>query len=91
MPVKVRVPQPMRGLTGGAGEVQVAAGPLSAVIMELEAHHPGMRERLCDESGELRRFVNIFINGEDARFLDGLATPVKDGDEVSIIPAMAGG
>jgi molybdopterin synthase sulfur carrier subunit len=91
MAVKVRVPMPMRSLTNGAGEVAVAEGSLSAVIVQLERDYPGMGERLCDEGGELRRFVNVFVNGEDARFLNGLDTPVKDGDELSIIPAMAGG
>jgi len=91
MPAKVRVPMPMRSLTSGAGEVQVVAGSLSTIIAQLERDYPGMRERLCDEDGELRRFINVFVNGEDARFLEGLETAVRDGDELSIIPAMAGG
>ena len=91
MPAKVRVPMPMRSLTSGAGEVQVVAGSLNTVIAQLERDYPGMGERLCDEDGELRRFINVFVNGEDARFLEGLETAVRDGDELSIIPAMAGG
>lgn len=91
MPAKVRVPMPMRALTNGAGEVSVTSGSLTSIIAQLEQAYPGMRERLCDEEGELRRFINVFVNGEDARFLDGLETRIKDGDELSIIPAMAGG
>ena len=64
---------------------------MSALIDDLEKRHPGLKERICDESGQVRRFVNIFVNGEDIRFLEHLATPVKAGDEVSIVPAIAGG
>ncbi|MFH1485316.1 MAG: ubiquitin-like small modifier protein 1 [Chloroflexota bacterium] len=91
MSVRVRIPAPLRRLTRGEDSVAFEAGDLSHCVEALEAQFPGMKERLCDESGELRRFVNVFVNGEDVRFLEGLATPLKDGDEVSIVPAVAGG
>jgi molybdopterin synthase sulfur carrier subunit len=71
--------------------VSADGGSVAECIASLEASYPGLKERLCDESGEIRRFVNIYVNGEDVRFLQGLATPLKDGDEVSIVPAVAGG
>ena len=91
MPALVRIPQPLRGLTGDQAIVEAASGSLSDCIEALERSYPGMRERLLDDSGELRRFVNVYINGEDVRFAAGLATAIKDGDDVSIIPAVAGG
>ncbi len=91
MPATVRIPQPLRGLTGDLPTVEGTVGPLSACIEALERSYPGMRERLLDEEGELRRFVNVYINGEDVRFADGLATAVNEGDDVSIVPAVAGG
>lgn len=91
MSIRVRIPSPLRRLTSGQDSVTLDAGELGQGIEALEASFPGMKERLCDESGELRRFVNIFVNGEDVRFLSGLNTPLKDGDEVSIVPAVAGG
>ncbi|HXW83217.1 MAG TPA: ubiquitin-like small modifier protein 1 [Candidatus Binataceae bacterium] len=91
MSVKVRVPTPLRRFTGGVGEVTAEGGTLAAVIEDLERRHPGMRERLMDDKGELRRFVNIYINGEDVRFLQQLTSKVKDGDDISIVPAIAGG
>ncbi len=91
MTVKVRIPTPLRRLTGGADEVEVEAGSIGELIEALEAKHPGIKERLCDERGELRRFVNLYLNDEDVRFLQGVETPLKDGDEVSIVPAIAGG
>ena len=88
---KVRIPTPLRGISGGKDIVSIKAGDLQGCIEELEAQHPGFRDRLCDESGEIRRFVNIYVNGEDVRFLEGLSTPLKEGDEISIVPAVAGG
>jgi len=89
--VTVLIPQPLRALTDGQAEVEGAAGSLAACLADLEARFPGMGERLLDDEGELRRFVNVYINGEDVRFAEGLATAVGEGDEVSIVPAVAGG
>ena len=91
MSVRVRIPTPLRRFTGGAEEVGSGGGSVGAVVEDLERKHPGIRERLCDEQGRVRRFVNIYVNGDDIRFLSSLETPVKDGDEVSIVPAIAGG
>jgi molybdopterin synthase sulfur carrier subunit len=91
MPVRVRVPTPLRKFTAGSGEVAASGESIKAVIDDLEKRHPGMRERLLDDKGALRRFVNIYVNGDDVRFLDQLNSRVKDGDEISIIPAIAGG
>jgi len=90
--VTVRIPAPLRKVTGER-EVVTAddGGSLLETISRLDQEYPGLKERICDESGELRRFVNIYINGEDVRFLSGLQTTVKAGDEVSIVPAVAGG
>src|SRR5574341_2286920 len=89
--VKVRIPTPLRTLTEGQAASEGAEGQLAQVIEHLEANYPGLKDRLCDEGGELRRFVNIYVNGEDVRFLSGLETNVNAGDEVSIVPAVAGG
>ena len=89
--IKVRIPTPLRPLTKGQGEVEVAAASIVDLIDTLNAAHPGIKARLCDESGELRRFVNIYVNEEDIRFLKGKDTSLKPGDEVSIVPAIAGG
>ncbi|MGQ0694284.1 MAG: MoaD/ThiS family protein [Nitrospiraceae bacterium] len=89
--IKVRIPTPLRPLTKGQGEVEAKAGSVWEMIEALNHAHPGIKDRLCDETGELRRFVNIYINEEDIRFLNGKETSLKDGDEVSIIPAIAGG
>ncbi len=91
MSVTVRIPTQLRELSGGAGEVSLAPGTLAGVLDALEAAHPGFRGRLFDESGGLRRFVNVFVADEDVRFLDGLDTAVGDGQTVSIVPAVAGG
>lgn len=91
MPIKVRIPTPLRAIVRGQEAVELSGGSLGDAIAELEQQYPGIRDRLCDESGELRRFVNVYVNGEDVRFLSGLATPLKTGDEVSIVPAVAGG
>ena len=87
----VRIPTPLRKYTAGAEEVTASGATVGALIADLEQHHPGIRERICDDSGQVRRFVNIFQNDEDIRFLQNLDTPVKDSDEVSIVPAIAGG
>ncbi len=91
MTVKVRIPSPLRNLTEGEGEVTADGANVRDLIADLEAKYPGIQERLCDENGEVRRFVNVFVGQEDIRFLSGLDTPVEEGAEVSIIPAMAGG
>lgn len=91
MAVKVRIPTPLRALTGEQDVVTGEEGTLAACIDGLEVTFPGIKERICEETGELRRFVNVYINGEDVRFLDGLGSPLKAGDEVSIVPAVAGG
>lgn len=91
MSVTVRVPTTLRPLTGGETEVSVDGSTVGEVLDALEAAHPGFRERLLDESGQLRRFVNLYISDDDVRFLDGLKTPVPDGETLSIIPAVAGG
>jgi molybdopterin synthase sulfur carrier subunit len=91
MGILVRIPTPLRSLTRGAAEVQGTGDTVADVIENLETSHPGLRDRLLDEGGELRRFVNIYINEEDIRFLDGLKTVLKDRDDVSIVPAIAGG
>ncbi len=91
MAVKVRVPTPLRRFTAGVDEVPADGESVSAVIEDLERRHPGMRERLLDDKGELRRFVNIYLNGDDIRFLSQLSSKVKDGDDISIVPAIAGG
>ncbi len=91
MAIQVRIPTPLRKLTNNAETVMVPGNTIGELIDALEAAHPGMKERLCDESGEVRRFVNIFLNDEDIRFLDNQTTVVKEGDEVSIVPAIAGG
>jgi molybdopterin synthase sulfur carrier subunit len=91
MAIKVRIPSPLRKLTKGQGEVEVRGHNVSELIETLETSYPGLKERICDEEGNLRRFINIYINEEDIRFLKGKDTPVKEGDEVSIIPAIAGG
>lgn len=91
MSVTVRIPTPLRKLTGGADEVSVDGASVGDVIESLEAAHPGLKERICDDAGEIRRFVNVYVNDEDVRFLDGRGTALKDGDEVSIVPAIAGG
>jgi molybdopterin synthase sulfur carrier subunit len=90
MAVKVRVPTPLRTLTGGKDEVDAKGKTVREVIDDLERNYPGLKERLCDDKG-VRRFVNIYQNEEDIRFLDSLETAVKDGDSISIVPAIAGG
>lgn len=91
MSVTVRVPTTLRTLTGGESEVAVDGATVGEVISALEAAHPGFRDRLLDEAGALRRFVNVFVADDDVRYLQGLDTPVPDAETISIIPAVAGG
>lgn len=91
MAIKVRIPTPLQKLTAQKGEVAVNAKDVRELILELERQFPGMKERLCDESGKIRRFVNVYLNEEDIRFIEQEATQLKDGDEISIVPAIAGG
>ncbi len=91
MSVTVRVPTTLRTLTSGQSEVQVEGETVAAVLDALEAEHPGFKDRLLDDEGGLRRFVNLFVADDDVRFLKGLDTPVPAGETVSIIPAVAGG
>ena len=91
MSVTVKVPTPLRRLTKNQREVKVNASTIQEVIEGLEEKFPGIRERLCDESGEIRQFINFFVDGEDIRFREGLATELNDGEAVSIVPAAAGG
>ena len=90
MSVEVRIPTILRTYTGGEKAVEGSGGTLAEVFDDLESRHPGLRERLVDEKG-LRRFVNVYLNGDDIRFLNQLSSKVKDGDDISIVPAIAGG
>ncbi len=91
MAVLVRIPTPLQKFTKNQSEVQVEGDTISEVIVQLDEHFPGVRERLCDDQGSVRKFVNLYLNDEDIRFMDGEQTGVKDGDELAIIPAIAGG
>ncbi len=91
MPIKVRIPTPLRSLTKGSEEVTVEGKSIKEVIDNLEANCNGIKERLCDENGQIRRFINFYVNDEDIRFMDNQETEVKDGDQISIVPAIAGG
>jgi molybdopterin synthase sulfur carrier subunit len=91
MPITVRIPTPLRKLTANQEEVKIAGSTVGEVLNNLETAHPGIGERLLDQAGTIRKFVNIYVNDEDVRFLQNTATPLKEGDEVSIIPAIAGG
>jgi molybdopterin synthase sulfur carrier subunit len=91
MPAQVRIPTPLRKLTNNEEIIEVKAGSIADAFADLQARFPGIKERLLDDSGAVRRFVNVYVNEEDIRFLQNLDTKVKDGDEVSIIPAIAGG
>ncbi len=88
---KVRIPAQLRTLTGGAGELVIEGSTVGEVLKGLDAAHAGFAERIFDQDGGLRRFVNVFLDEEDVRFLEGLATPVADGQTISIVPAVAGG
>ncbi len=89
--VKVRIPTPLRPMTGGKSEVETQASDIQAMIESLNGQFPGLKSRICDDAGEIRRFVNIYLNEEDIRFMKGKDTPLKDGDQISIVPAIAGG
>ena len=91
MAVKVRIPTPLQALTNNQPEVSIEGATVGELIEKLNAEYPGLKERVCDESGKVRRFINIFVNEQDIRFLDKEDTSVKEGDEVSIVPAIAGG
>ena len=91
MPVNVRIPSVLRNLTGGQKTIAVTAGTVEQALDAVEAAHPGIKARLCDEHGKLRRFVNVFVGEEDIRFLDGQKSAVKDGELIDIVPAIAGG
>lgn len=91
MAVTVRIPSVLRNLTGGKESIDVAATTVDQALAALDAAHPGIKGRLCDDAGKLRRFVNVFVADEDIRFLEGQSTPVKDGDLIDIVPAIAGG
>ena len=91
MSVTVKIPTPLRRLTQGKDKVAVEGEDVKLLIESLDKAHPGIRDRLCDETGALRHFVNIYVNGEDIRYLGGVTTKLKTGDEVSIVPAIAGG
>lgn len=91
MAIQVRIPTPLQKFTGSAAQVEVEAGTVKEMVTYLGTAYPGIQERLCDDTGKLRRFINVYVNGEDVRFLEGDATTLKTGDEVSIVPAIAGG
>src|SRR5215467_9222504 len=91
MSVRVRVPTPLRKFTNGADEVDAQGSSMKAIVDDLEKNYPGIKERICDESGKVRRFVNVYVNGDDIRFLQNLETALKEGDNISIVPAIAGG
>jgi molybdopterin synthase sulfur carrier subunit len=91
MSVTIRVPTTLRTLTSGEAQVQVDGGTVAEVLSSLDAAHPGFKDKLMDDEGNLRRFVNVFVADDDVRFMDGLQTPVPDGETLSIVPAVAGG
>jgi molybdopterin synthase sulfur carrier subunit len=91
MSVLVRIPTPLRRITNGQAQVELESTTVGELVKNLDASFPGFKERLLDENGELRYFVNLYLNGEDVRFLQGLETAINAGDEVSIVPAVAGG
>ena len=91
MAIVVRIPTPLQKLTADKGEVSADGATVQDLLQDLDRQYPGLKDRLCDPNGRLRRFVNVYVNEEDIRFLKQEATPLKDGDEVSIIPAIAGG
>ncbi len=91
MSATVKIPTPLRKLTNNEAEIEIQASTVREAIAEMQARYPGIKERLVDENGEVRRFVNVYVNEEDIRFLQNQDTPIKENDEVSIIPAIAGG
>jgi len=91
MTIHVRVPTPLRKFTNGADEVNADGKNVKSLVDDLERRYPGIKERICDETGKIRRFVNVYVNGDDIRFLQNLETSLKEGDNISIVPAIAGG
>ncbi len=91
MSIMVRIPTPLRRVTNGLDKVSTEGDTLNEIVKSLDSQFPGIKARLCDDQGELRNFVNVYVNGEDVRFMDGLGTETKSGDEISIVPAVAGG
>lgn len=91
MSVLVRIPTPLRTVTKGQGELKAEAATIQELIDRLDQEYAGIKARLCEEDGNIRRFINVYVNEEDIRFLQGSATPLKAGDEISIVPAIAGG
>jgi molybdopterin synthase sulfur carrier subunit len=91
MSVHVRIPTPLRKFTDGKDTVEAVGSSIAAILADLETKHPGLRERICEPDGKVRRFVNVYVNGDDIRFLENLTSAVNDGDEISIVPAIAGG
>ena len=91
MPVQVLIPTPLQKFTNDEASVELDASSVDALVDALDGRYPGLKGRLCDEAGKLRRFLNVYVNSEDLRFLDNQTTALKDGDEVSIVPAVAGG
>ncbi len=91
MSVRVRVPTPLRKFTQGSDEVNAQGNSVRSIVEDLEKNYPGIKDRICDENGKIRRFVNVYVNGDDIRFLQNLETSLKEGDHISIIPAIAGG
>ena len=91
MSVSVRIPTILRTYTGGESEVAANGDTLAAVLDDLESHHSGIKARVLDDGGEIRRFVNVYVGNDDVRFLDDLSTPTPDGTQISVIPAVAGG
>ena len=91
MSAQVRIPTPLRKLTEGKDTVSAEGASIAAIIGDLESNHPGLKERICEADGSVRRFVNVYVNGDDIRFLDNLDSAVADGDEISIVSAIAGG
>jgi len=91
MSLKVVIPTPLRKFTSGAESVEVEAGTVQDILDNLDSKYPGFRASICDESGSLRRFINIYLDGEDVRFMENLATTAADGSELAIVPAISGG
>ncbi|MCP9827023.1 MULTISPECIES: MoaD/ThiS family protein [unclassified Synechococcus] len=91
MAIQVLIPTPLQKYTADQASVELEASSVDALLQELDSQFPGIKARLTDEQGKLRRFLNVYVNSEDIRFLDNQATPLSDGDEVSIVPAVAGG
>jgi len=91
MAVQVRIPTPLRKFTDGQDSVESEGTSIEAILADLDGKYPGLKDRICEADGSIRRFVNLYVNGDDIRFLDNLTSAVKDGDEISIVPAIAGG